>query len=319
MRLWPFRRRRPRVVIRDFGVPPGHGPGCAYSPDVPHQRCFFPNPDAAWTRPRDPDPFELAETIDYLNLEDEVMSADPTDTTPINPADTGSHHLDLAAESSIAYAAEEAESEKSERGHASQPLDASAYRDSNRPDCPHCRGTGKVLTTNDLLRASLELLGDDPGVHNEFTAEFYGRLFDAAPYLAKLFPPDLRHAGSDPDGRGKAQRDKLLSALIALGTSYEPENPEAMEVLNRHLATFGRSHAAFDFPDGVRPPSLDEYRLVKVVLFNLLHDVAGDRWIPEFDAVWSEAYDHAYRKMGDAAWEVMTERRGQLHPRSVRQ
>jgi hemoglobin-like flavoprotein len=294
------------VVIRDFGVPPEHGPGCVYDPGTAHLRCFYSNDPDAWARPRDPDPIELADTVTTLIPEDEPMTTNPADATPIDSADTGSHRI----------AVEEA---PTERGHASQPLDASAYRDSNRPDCPHCRGTGKVLTTNDLLRASLELLGDDPAVHNEFTAEFYDRLFDAAPYLAKLFPPDLRHAGSDPDGRGKAQRDKLLSALLALGTSYEPENPEAMEVLNTHLASYGRKHAAFDFPDGVRPPSLDEYRLVKIVLFNLLHDVAGDRWIPEFDAVWSEAYDHAYRKMGDAAWEVMTERRGQLHPRSVRQ
>jgi hemoglobin-like flavoprotein len=187
-----------------------------------------------------------------------------------------------------------------------------------RADCPHCRGTGKVLTKNDQLRASLDLLGVDTSVHNEFAAEFYRRLFSVAEPLRVIFPTDLAEAASDPNGRGKGQRDKLVAALFALGQTYDPSNPEAMAVLDQHLAAFGRSHAAFSFPDGVRPPTLEEYRLVKVILFDLMIEVCADKWLDEYTAVWSEAYDYAYRRMGDAAWLWLQENDGNVHPRSVR-
>jgi hemoglobin-like flavoprotein len=229
----------------------------------------------------------------------------PADTRPISLEDSGVHRRPSP---------HPREPEQDE----SQPLQAAAYATPDREDCPHCQGTGKVLTKNDLLRASLALLGDNPAQLDAFVVEFYSQLFLHAPYLTSIFPSDLRDPDAKPDGRGKGQRDKLLNALIALGTAYNPDDRKAMEVLDEHLGTFGRSHASFDFPGGARSPSLDEYRLVKVILFNLLHDVTGDKWLPEFDAVWSEAYDYAYRKMGDAAWQFLNERGGEVHPRSVR-
>jgi hemoglobin-like flavoprotein len=145
------------------------------------------------------------------------------------------------------------------------------------------------LTTNDLLRESIGLLGD---AGDEVMALFYRNLLDAARYLTPLFPPDLTDEQST--GPGRMQRDKLLGALVAVSQTYDPDRPEQMEILDRHLETFGRSHAAFDRGNGrIQGATLAEYNAVKVVLFNTLHDVAGDAWLPEYDDVWSEAYDYA--------------------------
>lgn len=181
---------------------------------------------------------------------------------PISPEDTGSHRspaLDLTV------------------GGAVDPA---------RDTCPHCRGTGKTLTTNDLLRESIELVGDGG---DSVVREFYRRLLETAPSLAPLFPADLLAADTT-----KGQRDKLLQALVALANLYDPGRPEQMEVLDTHLAAFGRSHAAFARPDGsVCGATLDEYAAVKTVLFGTLHDFAGDAWRGEYDGAWSEAYDYA--------------------------
>jgi hemoglobin-like flavoprotein len=166
-----------------------------------------------------------------------------------------------------------------------------AFEDSLVRDlCPHCRGTGKVLTDNDLLRESLALLGD----HGDAVVrEFYINLFDLAPDLAALFPADLLREDTI-----KGQRDKLLKALASLAQLYDPARSEQMGVLDTHLQSFGRMHASFNRPDGsVRGATLDEYHAVKVVLFNTLHAAAGEAWRPEYDDVWSQAYDYAAAAM----------------------
>jgi len=192
--------------------------------------------------------------------------------------------------------------------------------DDHRDDCPTCRGTGKVRTITDLLRESLGTLGTNPEHHDRFVATFYSRLFKLAPQLAEgdLFPPDLTDVEAEPDGRGKAQRDRLLEALLALGSTYDPDDPKAMRKLDAKLEAFGRMHAAFRFPDGVRPPSLEEYALVKRVLFGMFTDPTWTRdWRPEYGPAWSEAYDYAYRRMADAAYEFLKEQ-GSVYPRSAR-
>ncbi len=224
---------------------------------------------------------------------------DPADPRPVSLADTNPYAGGQPVDTGIRLERERAKAQ--------------------RPDCPTCRGTGKVLTLNDHLRASLELLGDDPAVPDRFAAEFYGRLFARADYLRTIFPRDLDIPESDPNGKGRGQRDKLVAALFALGNAFDPDDPKKMEVLDQHLAAFGRAHSAFEFPDGVRPPTLEEYNLVKLVLFDLLIEVSGEGWRAEFGPAWSEAYDYAYRKMGDAAWKWLQENGGQVHPRSVRQ
>lgn len=228
----------------------------------------------------------------------------PADPRPVDLTDTGSHRYGGSEAPTVAQLV--------------PPVPVTAYTDDNRADCPHCQGTGKVLTKSDLLRASLRLLGTDPRGHDAFVAEFYSRLFGRAEYLTAIFPPDLADPDSDPQGRGKAQRDKLLAAVLALGSTYDPSDRKAMEVLDQHLAMFGRSHSAFHFSDGARPPTIQEYALVKDVLMGLFHDATGDAWRPEYDAAWSEAYDYAYRKMADAGWEFLRERDGDVFPRTVR-
>ncbi len=188
----------------------------------------------------------------------------------------------------------------------------------DRSGCPHCFGTGKILTVNDHLRASLALLGEDSDAHHWLIAGFYGRLFTACGYLALIFPQDITSGGSPQDGGGYRQRELLLAGILGLGRLYDPGNAESMDTLDRTLAQFGRSHAAFPFPDGTRPPSLEEYALVKTTRFEVLTGAPGPRRRPEFTAAWSEAYDYAYRKMGDAAWQLIQER-GDLYPRQVRQ
>lgn len=159
--------------------------------------------------------------------------------------------------------------------------------------CPHCRGTGHVLTTNDLLRESIALLGPNG---NEVMRIFYANLLEAAPNLAEIFPPDLLTTDET-----RMQRDKLLGALVAVAQNFDPDNPqsEGMRVLKTHLATFGRSHKAFYRPsEGVsRPATLAEYHAVGIILLNTLHDVAGAAWLPEYDDVWVPTYDRIAKWM----------------------
>jgi len=169
--------------------------------------------------------------------------------------------------------------------------------------CPHCFGTGKVMTTNEILRQSLTLLGDDPAGHQSLIAEFYRRLLLAAPALVPLFPADL----TDPlsSGEGKVQRDRLLGALIEVGQNYDPDHPddEPMGVLGTHIAAWGRGHAAFARPDGtVSGASLREYVSVFDILMGTLHDATRAAWSPRFDKAWAEAYDFAARGMIASAW-----------------
>lgn len=176
----------------------------------------------------------------------------------------------------------------------STPLDDPPPVRDVRPTCPHCRGTGHVLTVNDLLRESIGLLGNDG---DAVIRTFYAALLKHAPELDYLFPRDLLAEipyGAESAGSGPQQRDRLLVALVAVAKNYDPEYPERMAALDSTLERYGRSHAAFQRQDGsVRGATLDEYHVVKVMLFNTLHDVAGAAWRPEFDDAWSEAYDYA--------------------------
>ena len=166
------------------------------------------------------------------------------------------------------------------------------------------------MTKNDLLRQSLTLLGDDPAGHQSVVAEFYRRLLLAAPNLARLFPSDL----TDPlsAGEGRAQRDRLLEALLTVGKNYDPDSPPSddpeypspMELLNAKIKAWGRAHAAFQRPDGsARGATLREYGAVFEILMGTLHDATGSAWHPSFDVAWEEAYDYAARGMIASAWE----------------
>jgi hemoglobin-like flavoprotein len=192
--------------------------------------------------------------------------------------------------------------------------DADTERISLADDCPHCMGTGHVLTTNDYLRMSIQLLGDQG---DKVVAEFYARLLTEAPELASLFPDDLVDPLAGAASPGRIQRDKLLGALVAVSQTYDRTDLSAMEILDTHLATFGRAHANFHRPDGsVRGATLAEYHAVKVVLFGTLHDAAGEAWRPEYDDAWSEAYDYAVGEMMHA--QNHTDQKAARYPRPSR-
>lgn len=170
-------------------------------------------------------------------------------------------------------------------------MQASEVR-AERPPCTHCLGKGYVMTTNDLLRESIALVADGGDM---VVKEFYTRLLAEAPHLASLFPPDLLTAANgDELSAGYGQRNRLLGALVALSQSYDPTDPEGMDRLDTALNAYGGRHAAFQRPDGtVSGASLEEYAVVKAVLFGTLVAAAGPAWRPQYTAAWSEAYDYA--------------------------
>lgn len=201
-------------------------------------------------------------------------------------------------------------------------VDTERAERSERPDqvrevCDHCRGTGRVLTKSDLIRESLTLFPTDPVHLDEFVREFYRRLLAAAPALARLFPPDLVDADHTAlESAGKAQRDRLLQAILVAVGEYDPEDPARMAALRTHLAAYGRSHRAFARPGGtVQHATMEEYVLVGKILMTLVHDVMGPLWRQEWDGPWAEAYEHAAVMMLHASWSETTPAAVARHPR----
>lgn len=157
-----------------------------------------------------------------------------------------------------------------------------------RDRCPVCRGTGWKMTTADFLRESLTLVEGRVG---EVVELFYERLFTVAPHLEPLFPDMV------------GQRDRLVGALGALATSYDPTNGPAMDALRTTVAAMGRAHSNFRRPDGTEQgATLDEYMAVKSILLPTLAEVAGGKWLPVYTSAWSEAYDFAASHMMVAAF-----------------
>lgn len=178
-----------------------------------------------------------------------------------------------------------------------------------RTPCGHCRGTGLVPTTNELIRESLALFPTEQDQLDEFVREFYRRLLAAAPGLTRMFPPDLVNADHTAlDSDGKAQRDRLLQAILTAVGEYDPDNTARMTALRVHLAAYGRSHRGFLRPGtGITAGAkMAEYVLVGEVLFELLHDVFPETWRPEYDTAWAEAYEHAAVMMLHAQWADVT-------------
>jgi hemoglobin-like flavoprotein len=172
----------------------------------------------------------------------------------------------------------------------------------HREVCPQCRGTGRLPTVNDLLRDIWALA---EGAEDEVVRLFYVLLLERAPSLAPLFPADLLQREA-PEG-GREQRDRLVNALRALCMLYDPADRKAMDRLNHALVGFGERHAAFNFPDGTMRAGAtqDEYGAVKAALVDTLHEVTGDKWLPEYDGALSEAYDHAWAKMSSTQRDVV--------------
>lgn len=172
-----------------------------------------------------------------------------------------------------------------------------------RPACPTCHGTGRVLTVRDLLDEIVAMLPtNDAAAMDGFVAEFYRLLLQAAPELAPLFPQDLT-TGDALNSKGHRQRDMLLSALVALLTRFDPDNRAStnMQALTTALEVFGRDHSAFARPDGrTEGATEDEYIAVRNTLIRLCQG-ALPGWRPEHTGALVRAYRFAMAKMMNAA------------------
>jgi hemoglobin-like flavoprotein len=170
-------------------------------------------------------------------------------------------------------------------------------------DCPHCRGTGRVLTIRDHLDKIVAMLPEEAADKDALIAEFYRRLLASYPYLAFLFPKDLT-TGDALNSKGNRQRDQLWGGLEALLTRYDPDrrDSENMRALTTALEAFGRDHSAFLREDGtVEGATEDEYIAVRNVLLRLCQDALGEAWLPEHTRALVRAYRFAMVKMMNAA------------------
>lgn len=114
------------------------------------------------------------------------------------------------------------------------------------------------------LSTSWTLVREDT---NAFTDRFYGRLFEVAPGVRPLFPADMRD-----------QRRKLAETLGTLVRSLDEVNT-VMIVLSR----LGEQHAAY----GALP---EHYPIVGDTLIWAFHDQLGERFTPEQEAAWGDAF-----------------------------
>jgi len=175
--------------------------------------------------------------------------------------------------------------------------------------CPHCRGTGKLLTVRDYLDEIVAMLPTEPTQQDAVIAELYRRLLAGdsqrplGDQLAPLFPPDLV-TGDALNSKGNRQRDMLWNGIETLLKTFDPDHPgsESMQVLNTHLVIFGHDHSDFVRPDGtVRGVTPDEYILVRNVFGRLMQDMAGERWEPVHTDALVAAYHYAMIEMLHAA------------------
>jgi hypothetical protein len=183
-----------------------------------------------------------------------------------------------------------------------KPIDTGSHQlldlADDRPDCPHCRGTGKVYRTADYLAEVVAMLPvGDPAQMDAVVADFYRALVGTettkgiAPHLRQLFPADLT-TGDALNSRGHRQRDQLLDALKAILTRYDPDHPgsEAMVSLLNNADTWGRTHAEWVRADGsLYVPSESDYLAVRSALVAVLAP------LPDFGPEHADAITRAYR------------------------
>jgi hemoglobin-like flavoprotein len=134
-------------------------------------------------------------------------------------------------------------------------------------------------------------LVDDAGrptaVGRALTLEFYGRLLGAAPYLAEKFPADILEATEELDSEGLRQRDRLLKAILAVCTLWDPGNDERMPRLDEALDSMGRAHVAHG-------ATFEEYAAVLRIFLAVCSDYARTANVAE--VVWTQAYGPALRR-----------------------
>lgn len=107
---------------------------------------------------------------------------------------------------------------------------------------------------------------------------FYGRLFEIAPELRKMFSTDI-----------ETQAGKLIDTLsVAIGTL---KDPAALNVILENLA---RRHAGY----GVRD---EHYDTVGAALVWTLEQAFGDALTPQLRAAWIALYGNVAATMKNAA------------------
>jgi hemoglobin-like flavoprotein len=129
-----------------------------------------------------------------------------------------------------------------------------------------------------LLRESLGLIAP---VADDVVAAFYRQLFLDYPQVRGLFPTTMQ-----------PQREKLLSAIIALVTHYD--RPDR---LTPALASLGRKHIRYG-------TQLSHYAAVGDTLLTVLRRFAGTAWNDEYEGAWQRAYTFAAGTMMMAAVEA---------------
>ncbi|WP_198369940.1 globin domain-containing protein [Roseomonas rosulenta] len=113
----------------------------------------------------------------------------------------------------------------------------------------------------------------------ETAAMFYDRLFEIAPQVRPLFPSDLAEQGT-----------KLMSMLGSIVARLHDH-----EVLFPMVADLARRHVDY----GAQPA---HYEAVGTALMAALARTLGERFTPEVEAAWRNAYDALARTMIEAAW-----------------
>ena len=110
---------------------------------------------------------------------------------------------------------------------------------------------------------------------------FYGRLFEIAPHLRPLFPPDL-----------KEQKHKLMAML---GTAVT--NLHQLDKIVPAVQDLGRRHAGYRV-------TAEHYQPVGQALIWTLEQGLGDAFTPAVKAAWLETYTTLAGVMTAAAAQV---------------
>jgi hemoglobin-like flavoprotein len=164
--------------------------------------------------------------------------------------------------------------------------------------CPTC---GRATPTiRELLSDTLNQVATRAP---QVFGRFYERVFSERPDLEEMFPAEL----TDPDssGAGKAQREKLLNASVAVATHYNPDSPDSMRALNAALDDMGAKHgesrfsvADPDWPNGRRPLLQREYDVINKHLIATLKEFQGESWTTLHTAAWWKAMTYVADRMG---------------------
>lgn len=126
-----------------------------------------------------------------------------------------------------------------------------------------------------LLRdtwAEVDRHGDEPILF------FYSDLFGRWPHLRRLFGVHMRE-----------QRGKLRATLALVVRSAAD-----LDAVTPALEQLGQVHADLGITD-------EDYEHVAVSLLAMLKEYLGDRWTPEIEAAWTEAYTVVVKVMTAAA------------------